>query len=94
MIFGHQFKEDSCPFMKLIVLLFHSSFIQLVVEIDDYFDEIKHVANEFFIAHNFVLKIVLEASSKYCHKCGIVSFDKIDIFLKFSCVVCCKDSLS
>ncbi len=80
--------------MKLIVLLFHNSFIQLVVEIDDYFDEIKHVANEFAIAHNFVLEIVLEISSKHCHKCDIVSLDKINVFLKSCCVLCCKNSLN
>ncbi len=80
--------------MKLIVLLFHSSLIQLVVEIDNYFDEIKHVANEFLIAHNFVLKIVLKVSSKHCHKYDIVLLDKINIFLELSCVVCCKDSLN
>jgi len=94
MIFGRRFKEGSCPFMKLIVSLFHSSFIQLVVEIDNYFDEVKHVANESFIAHNFVLKVVLKASSKHCYKCGIVSFDKIGIFLESSYVVCCKGSLN
>jgi len=80
--------------MRLIVSLFHSSFIQLVVEIDDYFDEIKYVANESTIAHNFVLEVVLKVSSKHCHKCDIVSFDKIDIFLESNCVVCCKDSLN
>ncbi len=80
--------------MKLIVSLFHSSFIQLIVEIDNYFDEIKYVANEFVIAHNFVLKIVFKISSKHCYKCDIVSFNKIDIFLKFYYVVCYKDSLS
>jgi len=80
--------------VKLIVLFFHNSFIQLVVEIDNYFDKIKYVANKFVIAHNFVLKIVFKISSKYYYKCDIVSFDKIDIFLKFCCVVCCKNSLN
>jgi len=80
--------------MRLIVSLFHSSFIQLVIEIDGYFDEIEHVANESFIAHNFVLEVVLEASSKHCHECDIVSFGKIGILLEPSCVICCKGSLS
>jgi len=80
--------------MKLIVSLFHSSFIQFVVEIDNYFDKVEHVANEFAIAHNFVLEIVLKISSKHCHKCDIVLFDKISILLKFNCVICCKDSLN
>jgi len=80
--------------MRLIVSLFHSSFIQLVVKIDNYFDEIKHIVNKFVIVHNFILKIVLEISSKHCYKCNIVLFDKIDIFLKFCCVICCKDLLN
>jgi len=80
--------------VKLIVSFFHNSFIQFVVEIDNYFDEIKHVANEFIIAHNFVLKIVLKISSKHCYKCDIVSFDKINIFLKSCYVICCKNSLN
>jgi len=94
MIFNRQFKEGFYSFVELIVSLFYSSFIQLVVEIDDYFDEIKHVANAFVVAHNFVLKIVLEVLSKHCYKCDIVSFNKIDILLKLCYVFCCKDSLS
>jgi len=80
--------------VKLIVSLFHNSFIQFVVEIDNYFDEIKHVAHEFVIAHNFILKIVLKISSKHCHKCDIILFDKINIFLEICCVVYCKNSLN
>jgi len=80
--------------VRLIVSFFHSSFIQFVVEIDNYFDEIKHVANEFVIAHNFVLKIVLKILSKHCYKCDIVSFDKINILLESCCVICCKNSLN
>jgi len=80
--------------MRLIVSLFHSSFIQLVVEVNSYFDEVEHVANESPIAHNFVLEVVLEASSKHCHKCDIVPLDKIGILLESSCVLCCKGSLS
>jgi len=80
--------------VKLIVSLFYSSFIQLVVEIDNYFDKIKHIANKFVIAHNFVLKIVLKILSKYCYKCDIVLFDKIDILLEFCYVLYCKDSLN
>jgi len=80
--------------VKLIVSFFHSFFIQLVVEIDNYFNKIKHVANEFVIAHNFVLKIVLEILSKHCYKCDIVLFDKINIFLESCYVVCCKNSLN
>ncbi len=80
--------------MKLIVSLFHNFFIQFVVEIDNYFDKIKHVANEFLITNNFVLKIVFKISSKHCYKCDIVSLDKINILLKSSCVICCKDSLN
>ncbi len=80
--------------MKLIVSLFYNFFIQLVVEIDNYFNKIKHVANEFVIAHNFVLKIVLKISSKHCYKCDIVLFNKINILLKSCCVIYCKDSLN
>jgi len=80
--------------MKLIVLFFHNSFIQLVVEIDNYFNKIKYVTNKFVIAHNFILKIILKISSKHCYKCDIVSFDKINILLKFCCVIYCKDSLN
>jgi len=80
--------------MKLIISLFHSSFIQLVVEIDNYFDKIKYIVNEFVIAYNFILKIVFKISSKHCYKCDIVSFDKFSIFLKFYCVIYCKDSLN
>jgi len=80
--------------MGLIVSLFHSSFIQLVVEVDGYFDEVEHIANAFVIAHNFVLKVVLEISSKHYHKCDIVSLDKVGILLEHCCVLCCKDSLS
>ncbi len=80
--------------MKLIVLLFYSSFIKFVVEIDNYFNEIEYVANKFVIAHNFVLKIVFEISSKHCYKCDIVSLNKINIFLEFCCVICYKDSLN
>jgi len=80
--------------MRLIVSLFHNSLVQLVVEIDDYFDKIEHVVDDFDITHNLVLKIVLKISSKHCHKCDIVSLDEINILLKFSCVVCCKDSLN
>jgi len=80
--------------VKLIVSFFNNSFIQFVVEIDNYFDKIEHVANEFVIAHNFVLEIVFKISSKHCYKCDIVSFDKIDIFLKFCYLVCYKDSLN
>jgi len=80
--------------VKLIVSFFYNSFIQFVVEIDNYFDKIKHVANEFVIAHNFILKIVLKISSKHCYKCDIVLFNKISIFLKSCCVVCYKDSLN
>jgi len=94
MIFDRRFKEGSCSFVKLIVLLFHNFFIQFVVEIDNYFDKIEHVANEFVMAHNFVLEIVLKILSKHCHKCDIVLFDKIDILLKSCYVVYCKDSLS
>jgi len=94
LIFGRWFKEDFCSFIRLIVSFFHSFFIQFVVEIDDYFDEIKHIANEFAIAHNFVLKIVLKILSKHCHKCDIVSLNKIGIFLKSCYVLCYKDSLS
>jgi len=79
--------------MKLIVSLFHSFFIQFVVEINNYFDKIKHIANEFVIAHNFVLKIVFEISSKHYYKCDIVLLNKINMFLKSCCVVCCKDLL-
>jgi hypothetical protein len=93
-IFNRRFKRDFCSFSKLIVSFFHSSFIQLVVEIDDHFDEIKHIADASVIAHNFVLEVVLEVSSKHCHKCGIISLDKIGILLKSCYVLCCKDSLS
>jgi len=80
--------------VKLIVSLFYSSFIQFVVEIDNYFNKIKHVANEFVISHNFVLEIVLKILSKHCYKCDIVLFNKINILLKFCCVVRCKDLLN
>ncbi len=80
--------------MRLIVSLFYSSFIQFVVEIDDYFNEIEHVANEFVITHSFVLKIVFKISSKHCYKCDIVSLNKIDILLKPCYVIYCKDSLN
>jgi len=80
--------------VKLIVSLFYNSFIQLVVEVDSYFDEIKHVVNKFGIAHNFVFEIVFEILSTYCYKYDIVSFDKINIFLKSCYVVRCKDSLN
>jgi len=80
--------------VKLIISFFHNFFIQLVVEIDNYFNKIKYIANKFVIVHNFVLKIILGTSSKHCYKCDIVSFDKIDIFLKFCCVVCCKNLLN
>jgi len=93
-IFGRRFKEGFCFFVELIVSLFHSSFIQLIVEIDNYFDEIEHIANEFVIAHDFVLEIVFKISSKHCYKCSIVSFDKINILLKSCRVLDCKDSLS
>ncbi len=94
MIFDRRFKEDYCSFVKLIVSLFHSSFIQFVVEIDNYFDKIEHVANEFVIAHNFVLKIVLKISLKHYYKCDIVLFDKINILLESCYVVYCKDLLN
>ena len=94
MIFDRRFEGGSCPLMGLIVSLFHSSFIQRVVEVDGYFDEVEHVANAPAIAHNFVLEVVLEASSKHCHKCDIVPLDKIGILLKPSYVVRCKDSLN
>ncbi len=94
LIFDRRFEEGFCPFFELIVSFFHSSLIQLVVEIDGYFDEIEHVANAFAIAHNFVLEIVLKVSSKHCHKCDIISLDKIDILLKPCYVLCCEDSLS
>jgi len=80
--------------VKLIISFFHNFFIQFVVEINDYFDEIKHIANEFVIAHNFVLKIVFEISSKHCYKCDIVLFDKINIFLESCYVIYCKNSLN
>jgi len=80
--------------VKLIVSLFHNSFIQFVVEVDNYFNKIEHVVDKFVIAYNFVLEVVLKISSKHCYKCDIVSFNKIDIFLKSCYVVCCKDSLS
>ncbi len=80
--------------MKLIVSLFYISFIQFVVEINNYFDKIKHVANEFVIAHNFVLKIVFKISSKHCYKCDIILFNKINILLKSYCVIYCKNSLN
>jgi len=80
--------------VKLIVLFFHSSSIQLVVEVDDYFNKIEHVVNKFVIAHNFVLEIVLKISSKHCYKCDIVLFDKINVLLKSCYVVYCKDSLN
>jgi len=54
MIFDRWSKEGFCPFSKLIVSFFHSSFIQLVVEVDDHFDEIEHIVDAFVIAHNFV----------------------------------------
>jgi len=94
MIFDRRFKEGSRPFIELIVSLFHSSFIQFVVEIDDYFDEVEHIVDGFVIAHNFVLEVVLEVSSKHCHKCDIVPLDKIDILLELCYVLCYKDSLS
>ncbi len=80
--------------MKLIVSLFHNSLIQFIVEIDNYFDEIKYIVNEFVIAHNLVLKIVFKISSKHCYKCDIVSLSKIDILLKSCCVIYCKDLLN
>ncbi len=80
--------------MKLIVSFFHNSFIQLVVEIDNYFNKIKYVINKFIIAHNFILKIVFNISSKHCYKCDIISFNKIDILLKFCCVIYCKNLLN
>ncbi len=80
--------------MKLIVSFFYNSFIQFVVEIDNYFDKIKHIVNVFVIAHNLVLKIVFKISSKHYYKCDIVSFDKINIFLESCCVLCCKDLLN
>jgi len=80
--------------VKLIVSLFHSSFIQFVVDIDNYFDKIKHVVNKFVIAHNFILEIVFKILSKHCYKCDIVLFDKIGIFLKSCYVVYCKDLLN
>jgi len=94
MIFGRWFKEGSCPLMRLIISFFHSSLVQLVVEVDDYFDKVEHVVDEFAITHNLVLEVVLEASSKHYHKCDIVSFDKVGILLKPCCLLCCKGSLS
>jgi hypothetical protein len=94
MIFNRRFKRGFCSLSKLIISFFYSSFIQLVVEVDGHFDEIEHIADASAIAHNFVLKIVLEISSKHCHKCDIVSLDKISILLKSCCVLCCRDSLS
>ncbi len=80
--------------MKLIVSLFYSSLIYFVVEIDNYFDKIKHVVNEFVITYNFVLKIVFEISLKHCYKCNIILFNKINIFLKSCYVIYCKCSLN
>ncbi len=94
MIFDRWSKEGSRPFVELIVSLFHSSFIQLVVEVDGYFDEVEHVANGSPITHNLVLEIVLETSSKHCHKCDIVPFDEIGILLEPCYILCCKGSLS
>jgi len=75
-------------------LFFYSSFIYFVVKIDNYFDKIKYIAKKKFIAHNFVFEIVFKIAFKHCYKCNIVLFDKINIFLKFSCVVYCKDLLN
>jgi len=63
-------------------LFFYKSFIQFVIEIDNYFDKIKYVANKFVITYNFVFKIVFKILSKYHYKYNIVLFDKIDIFFR------------
>jgi len=63
-------------------LFFYKSFIQFVIEIDNYFDKIKYVANKFVITYNFVFKIVFKILSKYHYKYNIVLFDIINIFFR------------
>jgi HD superfamily phosphohydrolase len=63
-------------------LFFYKSFIQFVIEIDNYFDKIKYVANKFVITYSFVFKIVFKILSKYHYKYNIVLFDKINIFFR------------
>lgn len=66
--------------MGLIESLFHSSLIQLVVEIGGYFDEVGHVADASGITHDLVLR---------CHECGIVPLGKVGILLEPGCIICC-----
>ncbi len=58
LIFNCKFKEDFYFFIKLTVLFFYNFFVQFVVEINSYFNKIKYIANNSFIANNFVLKII------------------------------------
>ena len=83
------FDEDVCFFTRFIIAFFHDFLIQFVVEFDCCFNQMIEIL-EFFVSTNqFVLDIVFEFSAKHSHKSSIVSFDKIDLFLKSDDIVDC-----
>jgi len=61
---------------------------------DNYFNKIKYIANTFIIIYNFDLKFDVKILSKYCYKYNIILFNKINIFLKSSCIIYCKNLLN
>ena len=83
------FDENVCFLTRLIIAFFYNFFIQFVVEFDCCFNQMIEIF-EFFVSTNqFVLDIVFEFSAKHNHKSSIVSFDKIDLFLKSDDIVDC-----
>ncbi len=55
LVSGRRSKGGFCPSKGLIKSLFHISLIQLVVEMDGYFDEVGHIDDASAVTHNLVL---------------------------------------
>jgi len=69
-----------------VVLLFHSSFVEFVVDVDSRPDQYIQRIDDTTTAHEFVLDIFLEATSEHSHECVIVPFGDKSVLLELDCV--------
>ena len=92
--FIKMFDENARSFTRFIITFFYDSLVQFVVEFDCCFNQLIEIFEFFASTNQFVFDIVFEFSAKHNHKNSIVSFDKIDLFLKSCDIVDCWDSLN
>ena len=72
----------SCPAVWIVVVLFYSSFIQLVVDIDGGFNKLFQVADNSSVAYEFVLYAFLKSSSIYGTKGVSLLYNHVRVFLE------------